>query len=389
MRVFYVIDSLGASGTEHSTAAMLPWLRDCGHEVSVATLYDAGFGDEDRLRSNGFSVVPLKSRRFWGRIRELRARIREFRPDIVHTALFNSDMVGRVACWHAGPRVVSSLVNTPYEEARWGDPSIKRWKLGAVQVLDAVTAHVMVDRLHAVSAGVAEANAKALRISPQRITVVERGRSRDVLGVVSPERRARVRASLGLSDDSKMVLAVGRQEHQKAQVDLVRAVEALAGQLPQLVVFLAGREGGASGALRACIELHPEAASRTTLLGHRHDVPDLIVAADVLVIPSLFEGTAGAAIEAMALGCPVICTDIAGVRGVLEDGLNALLVPVGSPAHLAEAIRRVLTDDSLAERLRVRGYTDFDERFTIEVSASRMLAFYEDTINAHRTRNHQ
>ncbi len=389
MRVLFVIDSLGASGTEHSTAALLPLLRERGHEVAVATLYDSGFGDEDHLRSDGFSIVPLKSQLYWGRVREVRRRIREFQPDLVHTALFNSDMVGRVAAWRAGPRVVSSLVNTPYELARRGDPSIKRWKLGVVQVLDSVTAQVMVDRLHAVSAGVAEANAKALRISPQRITVVERGRSRDVLGVVSTERRARVRASLGLSDDSKMVLAVGRQEHQKAQVDLVRAVEALAGQLPQLVVFLAGREGGASGALRACIELHPEAASRTTLLGHRHDVPDLIVAADVLVIPSLFEGTAGAAIEAMALGCPVICTDIAGVRGVLEDGLNALLVPVGSPADLAEAIRRVLTDDSLAERLKVRGYADFDERFTIEVSASQMLALYEDTINTHRTRNHQ
>lgn len=389
MRVLFVIDSMGASGTEHSTAALMSHLRCAGHVAAAATLYDAGFGDEDRLRAEGYEVVPLVSRRYCGRVLELRRRIRQFRPQIVHTSLFNADMVGRVAAWHAGPVVVSSLVNTPYETVRLSDPSISTWKVRCIQVLDLITAHLMVDRLHAVSRGVAEANARALWVKPERISVVERGRSREALGVVSVERRARVRASLGLADDAKVVLAAGRQEHQKAHVDLVRAVEALAKQVPTLTVLLAGREGGASSALRECLGENQEAARCVTLLGHRHDVADLLVAADALAISSLFEGTAGVAIEAMALGCPIVCTDIIGVKGVLTDGENALLVPVSSPQALAEAIGRVLTDEGLATKLRTRGLADFDERFTIDVSATKMEELYADAIAAHRRRGHR
>ncbi len=384
MRILFVIDSMGASGTEHSTAALLAYLRDAGHVAVVATLYDAGFGDEERLRADGFDVVPLVSRSYLARVLELRGRIRELDPQVVHTALFRSDMVGRVAAWHAGPAVLSSLVNTPYEAVRRSDPSIATWKLRGVQLLDMVTAHLMVDRLHAVSAGVAEANARALRVRPERIAVVERGRSSDALGAASVERRARVRASLGLSEDEKVVLAAGRQEHQKAHVDLVRAIESLSSRVPRLRVLLAGREGGASQALRECLEAHEHAAMYTSLLGHRNDVADLLVAADVLAIPSLFEGTAGVAIEAMALGCPIVCTDIVGVKGVLVDGVNAVLVPVSSPVEMADALCRVLTDDAMASRLKSRGHADFEERFTMEVSATRMVALYEESITSSR-----
>src|SRR4051794_31339571 len=110
MKIVYVIDSLGASGTEHSTAALLPALRDRGHDVAVATLYDAGYGDEERVRAAGFEVRPLPSRHYAGRVRELRRRIVAGVPDVVHCALFTSDMVARVAAWRTGAVVVSSLV---------------------------------------------------------------------------------------------------------------------------------------------------------------------------------------------------------------------------------------------------------------------------------------
>ncbi len=118
------------------------------------------------------------------------------------------------------------------------------------------------------------------------------------------------------------------------------------------------------------------------MLGHRHDVPDLLCAADVLAIPSLYEGTAGAAIEAMALRCPVVCTDVTGVRGILRDGDNALLVPAAEPARLADGLVRALGDDQLAEALRRRGLADFEERFTIEAAATRMEDLYCTLANA-------
>lgn len=379
VKILLVIDSLGASGAEHSTAAMMPMLRERGHEVAVATLYDAGFGDEDRIRHDGFDVRPLAASGFLGRVRELRRRVRAERPDVVHTALFSADLVGRLAAWRTGARVVSSLVNTTYDTARTADPNLRPWKLRVVQVLDAVTGRLCVDRFHAVSEGVAEVNARDLRVPRARIDVVHRGRSRERLGSWSAERRAAAREALGIADDVPVVLAAGRQEHQKAHTDLVAATEVLLAARPNVRVLIAGREGNASSLLQAALAQSPAAPS-ITLLGHRLDVPDLLCAADVLAIPSLYEGTAGVALEAMALRCPVVCTDLDGVRGVLTDGDNAVLVPIGAPAAMAAALERVLSDEPLAERLRERGETDFESRFTIEGAAAAMEAFYADVV---------
>lgn len=375
-----MIDSLGASGAEHSTSAIMPMLRARGHEVSAATLYDAGFGDEQRLRENGFAVRPLGSTGFVGRVRELRTRIRAERPDVVHATLFNADMVGRLAAWRTDAKVVSSLVNTTYDTARTSDPHLRPWKLRCVQALDALTGRLLVDRFHAVSVGVADTNAHDLRVPRDRIEVVHRGRSRAHLGAWSRERRTDVRRSLGVADDVKVILAAGRQEHQKAHVDLVAAAGLLAAELPAVRVLIAGRDGNATLLLQSALEHDPDAASVVTLLGHRLDVPDLLCAADVLAIPSLYEGTAGVALEAMALRCPVVCTDLAGVRGVLDDDVNAVLVPVGHPRAMADALRSVLTDDALADRLREAGLADFEERFTIDVAAAAMEAFYERVV---------
>jgi glycosyltransferase involved in cell wall biosynthesis len=367
---------------------MMPILQGRGHDVSAATLYDAGFGDEERIRDKGFDVRPLRAQSFVGRVRELRRRIRAERPDVVHTALFSGDMVGRLASWRTGTRVVSSLVNTTYDTSRTSDPNLRRWKLWTVQLIDAVTARLFVDRFHAVSEGVADVNARDLRFPRRGIDVVHRGRSRDRLGVWSSERRAAVRASLGVAPTDPVVIAVGRQEHQKAHVDLVAATAQLLEAVPDVRVFIAGREGNASRALAASLEHHPAAAGAITLLGHRHDVPDLLCAADVLAIPSLYEGTAGVALEAMALRCPVVCTDLAGVKGVLTHESNAVLVPVSDSTSMADALTRVLSDRSLADRLREAGVTDFEQRFTIDVAAHAMEAFYADVIaNGRRRRS--
>lgn len=301
----------------------------------------------------------------------MRARVRSERPDIVHTALFAGDMVGRVAAWRTGAKVVSSLVNTTYDVARTSDPNIRPWRLRVVQALDVLTGRVMVDRFHAVSAGVADVNGRRdLRVPRSRISVVQRGRSWGQLGVWSHERREAARACAGHRHcRGKVVLAVGRQEHQKAHAELVATIPHLLANVDGLIVLIAGREGNVSAALRGPLQAHPEAKAVVTLLGHRHDAPDLLCAADVLAIPSLYEGTAGAALEAMALRCPVVCTDLAGVRGVLADGVNSVLVPVADSQAMADALARVLTDAELADRLRTTGLADFEDRFTIERAA--------------------
>ena len=380
MKVLFVLDSLFGGGTERSTVVLLPYLRDRGIEPTVAVLRASNSGDEAALTASGIEVVVLEGSSKRQQIASLRALIGRVQPDIVHTALFAADVVGRLAAWRTGARVVSSLVNTPYDSARLGDPNVRRWKLRTVQVIDALTARLFTHRLHAVSAGVAEANRAALRYPASRITTVERGRSRDGLGHWSIERRLRVRRELGLAENAPVVLSAGRHEFQKAQVDLVQAAERLLPDIPNICVLIAGPNGNASAVLHQALDERPDVSGVVRVLGHRDDVADLMVAADVLVVSSHWEGTAGAALEALALRCPVVSTDLAGLRGILTADRTALLVPIADPRALAEAVRRVLTEPGLADRLRDAGEADYEGRFTLDTCADGFVAMYEEML---------
>src|SRR5262249_16944316 len=147
-------------------------------------------------------------------------------------------------------RVLSSLVNTTYDPARRADPNVRAWRLAAVQAVDGWTARHLTDHFHAITRAVADAARAALRIPAERLTVVERGRSRERLGRASPERRASARATLGLHDDDEVLVAVGRQDWQKGHRVLLDAVSDLAPCHPRMVLLIAGRAGHATSALQ-------------------------------------------------------------------------------------------------------------------------------------------
>ena len=277
--------------------------------------------------------------------------------------------------------MVSSLVNTPYVDERLGDPNVVRWRLRAAQTVDAATSRLFVDRFHAVSDGVKSENARALRIPLSKVTVAERGRNASSLSQRTPERQRRARLSFGLHDASPVILNVGRQEFQKAQLDLIRMSQQLTRQGREHRVLIAGKPGSASDVLIEALGDDGEAAYRVTLLGQRDDVGDLLAAADILVISSHFEGTAGAALEAMAVGTPIISTDVVGIRGILEHERNALLVPVSQPTEITKAVTRLLDDPNLAAQLAQGGKQDFAERFTLEHAAASMLHLYESVLS--------
>lgn len=384
MRVTFLLDSLGAGGAERSTAVLLPRLVELGAEVSVVTLYAAVEGSEVEVRRSGIPVTVLRSCGLRSRTTELRGILKRERPDILHTALFAADQIGRMAAAGLPVKVISSFVNVPRTREFLPTSGPPRWKTALVNGIDALTCHLFVDRFHAVTPGVARLYSKAYRINPRNVSVVERGRQVDALGERTHARRERVRASLDLEDTTPLVVAAGRHEYQKAHTDLVRAMDLLTEQHPDAVLLIAGREGNASKELRAQIEARPSLQGRVLLLGHRDDVPDLLAAADVMALSSRFEGTAGIALEAMALGTPIVSTRLEGMEGILVDETNALLVAVGDAAGLARAMGRILTDPALGERLAAHGHHDFLDRFTLERSAGRMMELYRDVLGSRR-----
>jgi glycosyltransferase involved in cell wall biosynthesis len=375
LRILYVINGLGTGGAERSLAELLPRLTEAGIRPTVACLFRREEGVEGSVRRNGFDVRILTANGLPGRIRELGHMISADRPDIVHTTIFEADIAGRLAAVRRGPRVMTSLVSTPYSPIRLADPRIRRLRLRSAQLLDSWTARHLTDHFHATSHAAKKSGIESLAIPPVRITVIERGRDPVRLGEASAERRRRSRERLGLRESDEVVVSVGRQEFAKGQRHLLEAAHLMARSRPRLVVLIAGRKGNASQELE---EIRDRASlhERVRFLGHRDDVPEILAAGDVFVLPSLYEGFPGTLIEAMALGLPIVASNLDAVREIVVPGRNAELISTGSARDLARAVSKLLDEPRLARAYGARGRVIFESRFTLAPVADKMFALY-------------
>lgn len=378
LHVLHVINQLGPGGAERSLEDLVGPLADQGVQISIACVRPVA----PEYLDDFVPPCPLQSlegTNLVAKALKLRKRLKSAPPDVVHTTLFEANLVGRLAAAGLGVPVVSSLVNTEYEPVRRRDPNVNSLKLTLVQNLDRWTGRFLTRHFHAITGAVRRSAVRRLGYHPDRITVIPRGRDPRRLGRPSPERRLRVRESLGLAADAEVVLHVGRHEFQKGHEHLLRAASLLAPHRPNLRVLAAGRRGNTSPLLD---RLHEDLGLGETVrfLGSRPDVADLLAAADVFAFPSLYEGLGGSVIEAMALGLPVVASDLPALREVVEDGRNAVLVPSANPEALAEAIEQLLDDQECAHRYGVRSREIFLERFTIDTSAQALAELYRRVV---------
>ncbi len=368
----FVINSLGAGGAERSLADILPHVRERGVHPLVVCFKAPDVGFEREVREAGTEVVVLRSNGLLGHMRRLRRILKKRQPALVYTALFDAHLVGRMASIGTGIPVLSNITNVNYDPARFRDPNVNARKLRILQMIDGWTSRHLTDHFHAVSGAVKDSAVDSLRVSADDVTVVHRGRGRERLGLPSDERRAKVRADLGIEPAAPVLITVGRQEYQKGQRYLLEAVPTIAAKWPDLVVLVVGREGHVTGLLRTLTsELGIGGSVR--FLGHRTDVGDLLNAADLFIFPSVYEGLGGSNLEAMAMGLPLVVSDIPALREVVTEGENGTLVPAEDPNALAAAVDGLLADPSLRARYGRRSIEMYEERFQSVVSIPRSV----------------
>jgi glycosyltransferase involved in cell wall biosynthesis len=223
----------------------------------------------------------------------------------------------------------------------------------------------------AVSAQVRQFALRREGADARKLIVIENGI--DPLGITklrAPKRRA-LRKKIGAFGATTVLLTVGRLTIQKGHTVLLDAIAKLKSIEPQPVFAFAG-----DGPLRGGLE---EKARRLGIkhqvhfLGVRNDVNELLLAADIFVQPSLWEGLSLALLEALLAGLPVLATRVEGVADVVEDGNSALVVPPKNSVALAAAIRRLLNDNQLRKRLGRAG----QKRALTHYSVEHMCKGYE------------
>jgi glycosyltransferase involved in cell wall biosynthesis len=186
--------------------------------------------------------------------------------------------------------------------------------------------------------------------------------------------RAAIRAELGVGDDTVLVGAVGRLVAEKGYPELFTAMEQLPASFALVVVGADDPEKPDS--LPADLVARAEARG-VRFLGHRNDVDRLYAAMDVFVLASHREGFPRAAMEASAMGLPVVATDVRGCREVVAPGSSGFLVPVRDPAALATALivfANVTQRARFGQSARSRAVEHFDERRIVDT----VLETYRD-----------
>lgn len=238
----------------------------------------------------------------------------------------------------------------------------------------------IVDRIICVSAGVA-ATFRRAGVTEQRLRVVQNG----IYPPVAMPDRTRVRAVLGVPSDSLIALTVARFYPQKGHRYLAEAIPAVIAQVPQVHFVWVG-EGAEEDALRQ--QLAALGVDRhVTFAGQRSDVPALLAASDVFVLPSLYEGLPLVALEAMALGRPIIGTRVCGTEEVVDDDVTGRLVEARDAAALVTALLEVLHQPDLRVRWGDAGRHRFAERFTAARMARQMADVYEEVLHEKATQS--
>jgi glycosyltransferase involved in cell wall biosynthesis len=277
--------------------------------------------------------------------------IRRLEPDLLHLHGYGAGTFGRIAARIAG---VPAVVHEHFV-----DPQIPSYQ----QMAEAMLGPLAVQTV-AVSRSVKEFCVAKRRIDPERISIIYNGVPLDQFAPPSPEAAAH-RQALGVPAGTKVVGFVGRLHQQKGVEFLLRAVPRVLEVHPNTRFVIVG-----DGALWD--DLHVMAAElgiaeNVLFAGFREDVRTIMCTFDLIVIPSLYEGTPLTVFEAMALCKPIIATAVDGLGEVLDSGRTALLIPPRDATAVADAVNRLLAEPALRREL---SYNCSVERHRFDISAT-------------------
>jgi glycosyltransferase involved in cell wall biosynthesis len=373
IRALQICDHLGWEGSRmHGVKRLFAWMIPrfdrSRFEVSLLSLRKKDLS-EDNLESLGFPVYYLEKGKFDpSTLPALISLLKNLEIDVIQTHGYGATTFGRMAARFLG------IGNVLHEHANLTDTP---W----FQKIPDRLLNPVTDVAIAVSESTREFCIRARKLSPERVKKVYLGAPLDEFVPYSPEARREAREKLGFGPNEKIVGTVTRLMESKGNRYLVEAASILARKRNDVRVVVVGE-----GPLLSELEAQTRelgVSERVTFLGFQRDVAQAFAAFDVAVFPSLWEGTPLTVFEAMAMKKPLVATSVDGLRDVLRDDDNALLVPPKDAGTLASALERSLDDSPLASRLSERALQT-SRRFDIGIFVHKMERLYELIVERYR-----
>jgi len=367
IKVLEMIDRSFLGGGQITLLSLAKGLDRDKFEVMAAS--GGGGPLVDELKRLGIPHLPIDVRKSsgLGAIGRIAAALRGAAIDVLHTHGGVAGLYGRLAAKKAGiPAIVHTLHGIHYLHYR--NPLAKRASIILERRLSRSTAAVIF-----VSQADLQVGMKLRLVPAGKCRLIRNGV--DPAGMIPDFDRAAKKNELG-SAGRPLVVAVSRLHRQKGLKHLLRAVPLIREEVPAVKIVVAGG-GPLESKLNSQVR-RLRIEESISLLGERKDVREVLAAADVFVLPSLWEGLPYVLIEAAALGKPIVAADIDGVREVIRSGETGILVPPRDPGRLAAALILLLKDQDLACKLGERAKRDIPPGFSLERMIRETETLYQD-----------
>ncbi len=283
--------------------------------------------------------------------------------DIIHTHLFHADIAARLA----KPSDAKLIYSVHIAEKRY-----RPWQFWLGRMFKKRCKKII-----AVSQAAADHHARRSKFPADYYRVIYNGinlehfRRDGAAGV-------QIRKNIGIADGEMVLLFAGRLDHQKGVDILIDAFGQAAPKLEKCHLLIAG-QGLQETMLRDKIQ-HSNLSDVVFMLGFCREIQQVMAAADILIMPSRWEGFGLSAAEAMAASLPVIATKVEGLSEVVVDGVTGLLVPPENSKLLADAIVQLVQDKGLREKFATEGHGRVVEKFTIDKMVTQHEQIYREVM---------
>ena len=367
IRLLKVVPTFMCGGTENQFMALGRSLDPSRFALEFACLRRWGaFADEVEQRQIPLlecNVTSFCSVSAISQQARLARHIAKRRIDIVHAYSFYGNLFAVPPARMAGVPVVIASIR---DRAPYLTPMQKRAQRWACQFADCILVNAMAVKEWLIGEGY---DASKIVVIPNGVELNCFERSE---GAASPFR------ALGVPEGAPVVLVVSRLNPLKGLEPFLEAAALVAREVPSARFVIVGDTNPNERpywSILTNLTGRLGLTERVTFAGLRRDVPQLLAAATVSVMPSLNEALSNVLLESMAAGAPLVATRVGGTPEAIDHGANGLLVPPGDPVSMARAIADLLTDSVKARRLGVAARQAINERFSMErmVTATEQL----------------
>ncbi len=361
MRILHTEWSDGMGGQEQRVLSEMVGMARRGHQVVLVTRLHAKIAAA--ATAEGITVISLPLRRCTDlrSILKLAHYLRRSHFDVVNTHSSVDSWIGGIAAKLAGTPVLvrTRHLNLPLKRSWWN------------------FVHYLPDTMITCGETMRRQLAEGCGFAPEDMVSIPTGIDFETFAPHSM-RPVLLRQELGLAEDAFVVLMVGVIRSVKRHEVALRAMAQFIPLCPRAQLVLAGDGPMRSDMERLAVELG--ITKHVHFLGHRSDIPDLMAAADALLLTSRSEGVPQAVTQALGMRLPVVSTNVGGVGELVDNEMSGLLIPSEDPTAAAAALLRIQRDKKWARRLGEAGQAHVHNQFSLHTMLDKVEMLLMDLL---------